>query len=224
MYEVKKTAIEFAKFSRKTHTSSGDHRKKSSGKRGEGHHRRAKRVRDATESPSQHKESSDKGDDGTDVSGRGSKRRRYAKWTEKCLNPKCDGIHPLYKCNITSEEEKTKLLDEYRQRKKKLSVLRKTHPSRGSETHTSRELKSHTSSGPKTHTSQDQKRHNSGCRYKAILGEVLEMRALGDSSFDVTAMDMDNTKSLQDAGINFHVPKFDQRVELFPALQFKDVI
>ena len=46
-------------------------------------------------------------------------KKRDRKWSEKCLNPDCDEIHPLVKCAKTSEELKTKLLEEYRAAKRK---------------------------------------------------------------------------------------------------------
>lgn len=44
-------------------------------------------------------------------------------WFQKCLNPACRGIHPVRSCTKTSEDEKKRLLDEYREEKmKKMTV------------------------------------------------------------------------------------------------------
>ena len=48
----------------------------------------------------------------------GGKKSAKRSWSQKCLNPKCDEIHPLYKCPISSEKEKDELLSKYRESKK----------------------------------------------------------------------------------------------------------
>lgn len=48
-----------------------------------------------------------------------AKKRKSSEWTDKCLNPKCNKIHRVVDCDITSDKDKKKLLSEYYDSKKK---------------------------------------------------------------------------------------------------------
>ena len=49
---------------------------------------------------------------------RRSSKRKESEWTDPCLNPDCDGKHPLKDCPNTSDDRKKELFDEHYKNKK----------------------------------------------------------------------------------------------------------
>lgn len=92
----------------------------------------------------------------------GGKRKKPPpqEWTKKCLNPKCDKMHRIRDCDISSEEEKKAHLKEYYDtvKKNKKARLSRFGPS------------------------------SSGGRWKATLENNVACIALGDSGADESAL------------------------------------
>ena len=59
-----------------------------------------------------------------------SSKRRESEWTDLCLNPDCDGVHPLKDCPNTSAERKKELFEEHynNKRAKKSKAAKSLYP------------------------------------------------------------------------------------------------
>ena len=124
-------------------------------------------------------------------------KRRESDWTDPCLNPDCDGIHPLKDCPNTSVERKKELFDEHYKNKgaKKSKAVRSLYPS-----------------GAQTPSP------NEG-RFQISLEDVVIDTVLGDSGSDFNAISSSTFSKVKKAKPSIKVEKFKQPIELHGAFK-----
>lgn len=111
-----------------------------------------------------------------------SKKR---KWKDKCLNPKCNGIHPLFRCSMTSREYAKELLAEHRaevKRQRGLKSMRKASARGG--------------------------------RYRCHIPGGKTVIGLGDYGADNSALSASLIKQISSCGIDLNVTKLDNPIHL----------
>jgi hypothetical protein len=125
------------------------------------------------------------------------KDKQLRAWTLKCLNERCKGSHRIRECPMTSEEDKEKLLADYRSK-------RDTEP----------EKKRPKLAAVRACRSQVGTADATKGRYKVRLAEGVEVVALGDYGADYSALPKDILQRLTKAGYNVVIYRLPKPIKL----------
>lgn len=117
-----------------------------------------------------------------------SSEKRKAGWSHPGLSKECKKLHPIKDCDVTSDEEKARLLKTYCDSKKKVkSATLKRSPKKD-------------------------------CRWNAFLNDSLDVTSLGDFGADEPALPWNLVKKHQNAGETGDVESFDKPLALSSAI------
>ena len=132
------------------------------------------------------------------------KRNRDGKeWTEKCLNPKCDGFHKLRDCPNSSAELKKELL------KKRWEEKRKSY---------SDSKKRRTAKSVRSHCTRNRENMDDG-RFAIIFNDLVQDIALGDYGSDFNAMPHSTFKKILKVSLNVCPEHLSSPIELVGAFK-----